>query len=166
MSVSLDTLAGDELQLDLLADRLADRLAIRLSLATGRPEALIDASEVARITGKTRSWVYDHAGDLGAVRLGSGLRPRLGFFPARVLEHFEKVADPPPLPIPAYTKPRLRRRPSHITSGAKLLEVRPPVRVKEPERGQPQPPSARRVPHRHGHTTRHPASGPPCLDCD
>jgi hypothetical protein len=78
MSVSLDTPADDERHLDLPADRLADRLAARLSLATGRPEALIDASEVARITGKTRAWVYDHAGDLGAVRLGSGRRPRLG----------------------------------------------------------------------------------------
>ena len=132
MPVSRDTLAGDERHLDLLADRLADRLAARFSLATGRPEALIDASEVARITGKTRSWVYDHAGDLGAVRLGSGRRPRLGFFPARVLEHFEKVADPPPRPMPAYTKPRLRRHPAHTASGTQLLEVRPPVRVKGP----------------------------------
>jgi hypothetical protein len=30
-------------------------------------EPLIDAAEIARLHGKTRSWVYEHAGELGKV---------------------------------------------------------------------------------------------------
>jgi hypothetical protein len=33
------------------------------------------------MTGMTRRWVYDHAGDLSAVPLGTGSTPRLGFHP-------------------------------------------------------------------------------------
>jgi hypothetical protein len=113
----------DEL-LDTLADRLADRLAARLEMATRPREALIDAKEVARMMSKTRTWVYDHAGELGAVRIGSGSKPRLGFYPARVLEYLESVANPPPLPMPTPAPPRRRPRPSHTADGAKLLKVR------------------------------------------
>ena len=77
----------DDDALDRLADLLAERLAVRLSgLAPARGEPLVDAAEIARLHGKTRSWVYEHAGELGAVRLGSGRRPRLGFSPVRVAE--------------------------------------------------------------------------------
>lgn len=65
--------------LDLLADRLAERLAERLELSSRPREALIDASEVARRMGKMRAWDYEHSGELGAMRLGSGTKPRLGF---------------------------------------------------------------------------------------
>src|SRR5262249_36930631 len=62
--------------LDHLADRIAERLAVRLGgLLPERAEALEDAAEIARMHGKTRSWVYQHAGDLGAIRLGTGPRP-------------------------------------------------------------------------------------------
>ena len=74
----------DDDALDRLADRIADRLAARLGGLTpahAPPEPLVDAAEIARLHGKTRSWVYEHAGELGAVRLGSGPRPRLGFSP-------------------------------------------------------------------------------------
>jgi hypothetical protein len=75
----------DNEALDRLADRLAERLAVRLgALMPEQPEVLVDAVEIARIHGKTRSWVYQHAGELGAIRLGTGPRPRLGFSLARV----------------------------------------------------------------------------------
>jgi hypothetical protein len=51
---------------------------------------LIDAADVARMLGVTRGWVYEHATELGAIRLGSGTRPRLRFDPLRIgraLEH-------------------------------------------------------------------------------
>jgi hypothetical protein len=60
---------------------------VRLSrLTPARAEPLVDAAEIARLHGKTRSWVYEHAGELGAMRLGSGPRPRLAFSPVRVAE--------------------------------------------------------------------------------
>ncbi len=118
-----DLLSDDEM-LDALADRLADRLATRLELAIRPREALIDANEVARMMGKTRAWVYDHAGELGAMRLGSGSKPRLGFYPARAVEYLESVANPPPLPLPKPAPPRRRPRPGYTAAGAKLLAVR------------------------------------------
>lgn len=40
---------------------------------------LVDAAAVAAMLGVTRGWVYEHASELGAVRLGAGTRPRLRF---------------------------------------------------------------------------------------
>ena len=92
----------DDDALDRLADLLAERLAVRLSgLTPARAEPLVDAAEIARLHGKTRTWVYEHAGELDAVRLGSGPRPRLAFSPARVAERLEKVERPTTAPFTA-----------------------------------------------------------------
>jgi hypothetical protein len=113
--------------LDRLADQIADRLAVRLAgLIREHPEPLVDAGEIARIYGKTRSWVYEHAGELGAIRLGTGSRPRLGFSPARVATQFEKLDEPSPGVLPPVAKPRRRRRrrAERTAAGAELLPVR------------------------------------------
>jgi predicted DNA-binding transcriptional regulator AlpA len=91
--------------------------------AGARP--LIDAQEVARLTGRTREWVYDHQGELGAIRLGSGPKPRLGFDPARVLAHMDRADDPTPVTVPAAANPsRRRQRAGRTAAGAELLRVR------------------------------------------
>jgi hypothetical protein len=61
---------------------------------------LVDAAELARRFGIDRSWVYSHAIELGAVKLGDGTKPRLRFDPeiaARVLWRVGEgsAADPP-----------------------------------------------------------------------
>ncbi len=61
---------------------------------------LVDAAELARRLGIKRSWVYSHAIELGAVKLGGGAKPRLRFDPAvavRVVQEWgeSKAADPP-----------------------------------------------------------------------
>ena len=116
----------DDAALDRLADLLVDRLAARLGgLVPERVEPLVDAGEIARLFGRTRSWVYEHAGELGAVRLGSGPRPRLGFSPARVAAHFERASEPTPVTMPQLAQPRRarRRRADRTASGAELLRV-------------------------------------------
>jgi hypothetical protein len=55
---------------------------------------LLDAAAVARMLGVTRGWVYEHAGELGATRLGSGARPRLRFDPLRVVTALEDGLTP------------------------------------------------------------------------
>jgi hypothetical protein len=66
--------------LERLAVLVAERLAEHLASATlPAAPSLIDAAEVARRFGVDRSWVYDHADELSAVRLGGGARPRLRF---------------------------------------------------------------------------------------
>ena len=118
----------DDDALDRLAELIADRVAARLGgLTPGRaqPEPLVDAAEIARLHGKARSWVYEHAGELGAVRLGSGPRPRLAFSPARVAEQLATLDKPATAPTPEPAPPRRRRqRASRTATGAPLLHVR------------------------------------------
>jgi hypothetical protein len=45
---------------------------------------LVDAATVAAFLGVDRGWVYEHAGELGACRLGSGPRARLRFSLAEI----------------------------------------------------------------------------------
>ncbi|HEV7938644.1 MAG TPA: hypothetical protein VGP18_11575 [Solirubrobacteraceae bacterium] len=96
----------------LLVERIADRLEVTSEQLYARlgdphieqPEALVDASEIARRTGRSRWWVYEHAGELGAVRLGSGSRPRLAFWPSRVDEYLQAATQlNRPIPAPART---------------------------------------------------------------
>lgn len=65
------------------------RRAVELLEARGlQKRELVNAAELARRFGIERSWVYSHAIELGAVKLGDGPKPRLRFDPeiaARVL---------------------------------------------------------------------------------
>ncbi len=47
---------------------------------------LIDAAEVARRFRLSRAYVYENADALGAIRIGTGKRPRLRFEPETVAE--------------------------------------------------------------------------------
>lgn len=69
-------------------EALARRLAELLGPAAERPASpqQITAKALARMWGVQRRWVYDHAAELGARRLGSGRRPRLRFDPEEVAE--------------------------------------------------------------------------------
>jgi len=116
----------------LLIERLTDRLgaarepvAERLGgPACEQPEALVDAREIARRTGRSRWWVYEHAGELGAVRLGAGSRPRLAFWPSRVDEYLQAAAQlHQPIPVPAQARPQLRQRGRHTSTGVELLPI-------------------------------------------
>ena len=54
--------------------------------SSGERSQHLTAEEVSRWWGVGRRWVYDHAEELGARRLGSGSRPRLRFDPDEVAE--------------------------------------------------------------------------------
>jgi len=95
---------------------------------------LVDAAELARRFGIERSWVYSHAIELGAVKLGDGPKPRLRFDPqiaARVLRRVggDAAADPP-----ARSGKRAGQPSGSGRSGAQLLPIR--------GRGENQPPPA------------------------
>jgi hypothetical protein len=53
--------------------------AVVESLAPARSTRLVDAGTVAAALSTSRAWVYEHADELGATRLGEGARPRLRF---------------------------------------------------------------------------------------
>jgi hypothetical protein len=40
---------------------------------------VLKVGEVARLLGRAPGWVYEHAGELGAFKFGTGPRARLGF---------------------------------------------------------------------------------------
>jgi hypothetical protein len=52
---------------------------MRTGEATSLNRRWVDATTLATELGVTRSWVYEHRDELGAVRLGAGPKPRLRF---------------------------------------------------------------------------------------
>jgi len=81
-------------------EEIARRVVALLEQRGLSKRKLVDAGELARRFGIERSWVYSHAIELGAVKLGNGTKPRLRFDPevaARVLRRVDgkPVADPP-----------------------------------------------------------------------
>jgi hypothetical protein len=84
--------------LDDLAERIAGRVAEILT-GDGRLDRTqnewLTADQLARRLGVTAQWVYDHQNELGAIKLGSGRKPRLRF-PADTTPGTERKAKHPP----------------------------------------------------------------------
>lgn len=76
----------DREDIEALAIRVAELLEQR---GARRNASLVDAAEIARRFGTDRAWVYAHAAELGAVKLGTGPKARLRFDPQIVLERIE-----------------------------------------------------------------------------
>lgn len=119
-----------------MAEVLAELRAVRRELrelravvtATGEPPAggLVTATELAELLGVHRSYIYEHADDLGAVRLGDGPRARLRFDAARAVAAHKahKVdADTPPAPSPPAAA---RRTPGTDRPPARFEPIRAP----------------------------------------
>jgi hypothetical protein len=79
------------------------------------PPRLLDATQLARHLGVTRTWVYEHAQQLGAIRLGTGSKARLRFDLYTATAAINSLHEPPPRgTVPAVETPRRgrpRRRP-------------------------------------------------------
>jgi hypothetical protein len=74
-----------------IARRVVELLDGRLP-ATEPP--LLSALEVARHFGVGRKWVYEHAEELGAIRLGAGRRARMRFDPTVVAARLSRRRPP------------------------------------------------------------------------
>lgn len=109
----------DSTSIDEIADRLTDAVVARI-IDVIRIEGLIaragvglrwlDAQEVAARLGVSREWVYEHADELGARRIGSGRRPRLRF-PAQSLD---RPANASGGAAESSSPSRLQRRPEGL----------------------------------------------------
>ncbi|MGH3427055.1 MAG: hypothetical protein ACRDQZ_05740 [Mycobacteriales bacterium] len=94
-------MASARIQLDAKTIHAVARRVVELLEQRGlQSRELVDAAELARRFRIERSWVYSHAIELGAVKLGNGAKPRLRFDPqiaARVLRKAgeRSAADPP-----------------------------------------------------------------------
>jgi hypothetical protein len=111
---------SDRLDLELLASRVAE--LVLEQLAPVAADALLDADDVARRLGVTRSYVYDHAAALGARRLGEGRRARLRFVWADVLAALPSLAGRGTAREETRATTRSRRRPA--PTGAPLVPIR------------------------------------------
>lgn len=119
--------------LDLLAERLAELLAAAPAIAAQAPATrLVDAATVARELAVSRSFVYEHAAELGAERIGEGQRPRLRFDldRARAAWNARQSNERSPGPrSPMATEPVRRRRRAPSGTGPHLLPIRGIERV-------------------------------------
>lgn len=106
-----------------IAEALADVLAERGLVAYAPTARVLGVGEVARLLGRRRAWVYQHAEELGAFRFGTGPKARLGF-DVGDLERWKRDRQlRPPAPKPA---PRRRRsREEGLPRGAKLIPYEP-----------------------------------------
>ena len=87
----------------------------------------VTADELDSVLGTSRAYIYEHAGELGARRLGSGPRARLRFDLDDALERAmpcsaDRESAPPST---AVVKPiRRRRQPSRLGTDVELLPIR------------------------------------------
>lgn len=81
-------------EIDAIVGRVAKLLQSRRTACPARPRPrLVTAAEVARWCGVERSWVYAHAEELGARKIGAGERPRLRFDLAEVSERIAALSS-------------------------------------------------------------------------
>ena len=90
------------------------REVARLLRADTAASSLLTANQVARRFNVARTWVYAHADELGAIRLGTGSRPRLRFDQAVVAQA-----------LAASSGRRRPRRAAAAPTGAPLLPITP-----------------------------------------
>ena len=103
---------------------------------------LVDAATLAAELGVTRSWVYEHRAELGAVRLGTGSKPRLRFDVQRAREVLTRSSRQPSADFSAPT--RAESPPAHRRGGPRSAEgPRRPGRILAVRpRGAMRPPGA------------------------
>jgi hypothetical protein len=116
-------------------EAVARRVVELLVEERARGARLASAAELARVLGVERSWVYDHAADLGAMRLGDGPRARLRFDVDRALALWTarcagKGSHPPGCQqVPEDSTParprRGRRVPARLPETGSVLRVGP-----------------------------------------
>jgi hypothetical protein len=119
--------------LELLAEGLADLLAAAPTSTAQTPATrLVDAATVARELAVSRSFVYEHAAELGAERIGEGQRPRLRFDLDRARAAWnarQSNERSPAARSPVVTGPVRRRRRAPLGTEPHLLPIRGIERV-------------------------------------
>lgn len=88
-------------------DAIAESVAARLGAMLNDTPRFVDAATVARLLGVERDWVYEHAEQLGGIRLG-GPRGRLRFDRQMLVD---RLADPPPTTTPSGSVVARKKRP-------------------------------------------------------
>lgn len=137
----------DDESVERLAHRVAELLALRLEPASGpKPQRLLSAAEVAERFGVARAWVYAHASELGAMRLGAGRKPRLRFDAEQAAARLTALGPRPPTSGPAPTARQPRRSAAIAGDPVELLEIRGQPELSSPQHTTDRPGGARTPP--------------------
>lgn len=107
-----------------IAEAIADVLAERGLVVYAGPGAsarVLSAREVSQLLGRSAPWVYAHATELGAIRMGSGPKARIGFDLATI-EQWKRDNQVRP---PQARKPPRRRRRTTVSHTANLIPYDP-----------------------------------------
>jgi predicted DNA-binding transcriptional regulator AlpA len=108
-----------------IAEAVVDLLADRGLVVYAGPSAsarVLRVREVARLLGRSAPWVYQHAIELGAIRMGNGPKARIGFDLATI-EEWKRAHQLGPSEARRQTRRRPRR--SAISTGANLIPYEP-----------------------------------------
>jgi hypothetical protein len=128
-------MASARIKLDPQATEAIARKVVELLEKRGlQKRDLVDAAELARRFGIERSWVYSHAIELGAVKLGSGAKPRLRFDPQVAARVLRRVGEASAADPPARSGERADQPSASGGSGVRLLPIY--------EQGENEPPPA------------------------
>ena len=114
---------GGDVEVRALAEAVADVLQERGLVPTVTPGIVLTVADVARLLGRRRQWVYEHAAELGAFRFGSSPKARLGFDRDAIesWKRKQQIREPP-----AAARPRRRRsRAGAPSPGASLIPYEP-----------------------------------------
>ncbi len=108
-----------------IAEAVADVLAERGLVVYAGPSGsarVLNAREVSKLLGRSAPWVYAHATELGAIRMGSGPKARIGFDLASIEQWKRDNQIRPPQP----RKPP-RRRPGRnaLSQATNLIPYEP-----------------------------------------
>jgi hypothetical protein len=121
-----------------IAIHVAAHLAAMLKDASAPPSTpqTVDATTLAAHLGVARAFVYEHAEQLGAVRIGNGPRPRLRFDLDRALEAWNarstgeksQAAEAPAAmgQTPTRGRGRMGRRAAGLPEPGSVLAIREP----------------------------------------
>jgi hypothetical protein len=126
-AVKLDPVAIDEI-VDRLGEVIVERVVEALMAGPTRTdlapnaEGLWTTRQVAAHYGVTPSFVYQHADELGCIRLGGGTCPRLRFDPNVLRERWATVGQPASAPTERRTRAASRRSRSRRERNFELLE--------------------------------------------
>jgi hypothetical protein len=90
----LAELLAERIDSDRLADAVAQRLAKFVPDLASPDEAMVDVKGAARILGVSPDTVYEHADELGVVRIGSGPKAHLRFDPERLRRAGRQRSEP------------------------------------------------------------------------
>jgi hypothetical protein len=98
-------------------EAIAQRVTKLLAHTPPAPPRLVDAATLAGMLGVERDWIYAHATELGAIRLG-GPTGRLRFEPGHALK---ELRQPPAPAVPPPPERRPRRRARQPVGGLELI---------------------------------------------